>query len=113
MRWDQINQYKIMYFLFNNSNQNKKNNPMTIIVENTTSRTTKVLKIMDSSSSVSWSALVSSSIEPHGLEATEKPLDVDEDEDKMIGLELFKLEEPVEQPIKYRMTKINLTRRRK
>ena len=56
-----------------------------------------MLKMMDSISSVSKSALISSWNKARGLEPTEKPLDVDEDE--LIELELLEIEQPDEQPI--------------
>ena len=70
-----------------------------LAMENAPSRASKVLKIMDSISSVSKSALISSWNKARGLEPTEKPLDVDEDEDKLIELELSEIEQPDEQPI--------------
>ena len=69
-----------------------------LAMENAPSRASKVLKLMDSISSVSKSALISSWNKARGLEPTEKPLDVDEDE--LIELELLELEPPDEQPIK-------------
>ena len=68
-----------------------------LAMENAPSRASKVLKIMDSILSVSKSALISSWNKARGLEPTEKPLDVDEDE--LIELELLEIEQPDEQPI--------------
>ena len=70
-----------------------------LAMENAPSRASKVLKIMDSISSVSKSALISSWNKARGLEPTEKPSDVDEDEDELIELELLEIEQPDEQPI--------------
>ena len=53
-----------------------------------------MLKIIDSISSVSKSALISSWNKARGLEPTEKPWDLNEDE--LIELELSALEEPEE-----------------
>ena len=60
------------------------------------SRAWKVLKIVDSISSVSRNALISSWNKVRGLEPTENPSDVDGED--LIELELFELEEPDEQP---------------
>ena len=53
-----------------------------------------------SDSSVSRNALISSCNKTRWYEPTEKPSDVDEDEDKLIELELLDLEKPDEQPTK-------------
>ena len=68
-------------------------------IENAASRASKVLKIMDSISSVSKSALISSWNKARGFQPTEKPIDVDEDEDELIELELSEIEQLDEQPI--------------
>ena len=67
-------------------------------MENTRSRALIVLEIMDSISSVSGNALISSWNKACGLEPTEKPSDVDEDEDELLELEFLELEQPDEQP---------------
>ena len=71
-----------------------------LAMENAPSRASKVLKLMDSISSVSKSALISSWNKARRFEPTEKTSDVDEDEDELIELELLELEPPDEQPIK-------------
>ena len=57
------------------------------------------LKIMDSISSVTVSALTSCWNKARWFEPTEKTLDVDEDEDELIEFELLEIEQPDEQPI--------------
>ena len=68
-------------------------------MENTPSRASKVLKILDSISSESRNHLISSSNKARWLESIEKPSDVHEDVDEFIELEHLELEEPDEQPI--------------
>ena len=70
-----------------------------LAMENAPSRASKKLKLMDSISSVSKSALISSWNKARGLELTKKPIDVVEDEDELIELELSEIEQPDEQPI--------------
>ena len=55
---------------------------------------------MDSISSVSRNAMISSWNNARRLELIEKPSDVDEDEEKLIQLELLIIEEPDEQQVK-------------
>ena len=70
-----------------------------LAMKNTPSRASKVLKIMNSISSVSRNALSSSWNKACGLESTENPSDVDKDEDELNELGLLEVEEPDEQPI--------------
>ena len=68
-------------------------------MENAPSGASQVLKIMNSISSVSRSALYSSWNKARGLKPTEKPSNVNEDEDELIKLKLLEIEEPDELPI--------------
>ena len=59
-------------------------------MENTSPRAMEVLKILDSISSVSRNALISRWNKARGVES-EKPSDVDEDEDELVELELSEI----------------------
>ena len=63
-------------------------------MKNAPSGASKMLKIMNSISSVSRNALISSCNKARGLEPIEKPSDVDEDENEVIELEFSELEQP-------------------
>ena len=63
-------------------------------MENTPSRASKVLKMMDSISSVSRNALNSSWNKARRFWSTEDSSDVNEHEDELIELELLELEQP-------------------
>ena len=54
---------------------------------------------MENFSSVTRNTLISSWNKARELEPTEKPLDVDEDEDELIELELLEIDQPDKQPI--------------
>ena len=84
-----------------------------LVMENAPFRASKVLKIMDSISSVSKSALISSWNKARGFQPTEKTLDVDEDENELIDLELLKSNSLMNSQLKYKMTKMSLFQQKK
>ena len=72
-------------------------------MEETPTRDSKILEIMNGASSLSRKivtrTLISCLNKARALNPTEQPLDVDEDEDELVELELVQLVKPIEQPI--------------
>ena len=84
-----------------------------LALENTSFRTSEPLKLMDSMSSVSRDAVISSWSKARRSEPTEKPSDVDEDGDELVEFELLNSKSLMNSKLKYQMTKMSQFHRQK